>query len=92
MLHVPSKVQRVTCWPAECQLRQKDEPTLCVSRLATGDDRKPVVRSMYLASAFQTDSGICRLSKGVYSDGKRALGCQDSGDFALELGGCLPNE
>ena len=61
---------------------------LCIGQLSASSDG----RSMYLASAFQTNGGVCRLSKGVYSDGKRALCCQDSGDFPLELGGCLPNE
>ena len=67
-------------------------PRFACQGLQLGTTESSDERRMYLASAFQTNGGICRLSKGIYSDGKGALCCQDSGDFALELGGCLPNE
>jgi len=71
---------------------ERMSPRFARQGLRLGTTESSDERSMYLASAFQTNGGICGLTKGVYSDGKRALGCQDSGNFALELGGCLPNE
>lgn len=46
----------------------------------------------HLGSAVQANGGICCFTQGIHSDGQRTFGSQDSGDLALELGGCLADE
>mmetsp|Transcript_12113 Transcript_12113/g.26039 ORF Transcript_12113/g.26039 Transcript_12113/m.26039 type:complete len:379 (-) Transcript_12113:661-1797(-) len=48
--------------------------------------------SLDLSPGVYADRGVRAVSKGIHTNGQRALGCQHAGDLALELGARLSDE